>query len=147
MINEVPAATPVITPVEEFIIALAVVPLVHTPPVVVLVKVVVDPTQTDCDPVSSLTVGRAFTVTVRVAVQTQPLTFITEYLISELPAEMPVKTPVEAFIVALAVVPLVQTPSPVALAKVKVDPTHTAFVPVMASTVTKAFTDVAIPVL
>ena len=74
MINEVPSATPVITPVEESIVALAVVPLDQTPPAVVLANVVVKPTHTSAVPVKAFTVGKACIVMVFVAVFTHPVT-------------------------------------------------------------------------
>jgi hypothetical protein len=63
----VPAATPVITPVLELTVATDGVPELYVPPVVVLEKVVVLPTQTVFVPVKAVTVGNALTVTVRVA--------------------------------------------------------------------------------
>lgn len=51
MIVVVPALTPVTTPVEELIVATAVLLDVHTPPVVVLDNVVVDPEHTAVVPV------------------------------------------------------------------------------------------------
>lgn len=60
----VPAVTPVTTPVEELIVATAVLLDVHTPPVVVLDNVVVDPEHTDVVPVIDATTGKAVTVTV-----------------------------------------------------------------------------------
>jgi hypothetical protein len=59
---EVPAASADITP-ELFTVAAVVLALLHTPPVVVLVKVVVRPTQTACVPVKAETTGKALTVT------------------------------------------------------------------------------------
>ena len=76
--TDVPADTPVITPVEASTVALAGVPLDHTPPEVVLEKVVVSPTQTVWIPVMVFgAAGKALTVTVRVAVLIQPLPLVT----------------------------------------------------------------------
>ena len=76
--TDVPAATPVITPVEASIVALAGVPLDQAPPEVVLAKVVVSPTHTVWIPVMAFgAAGKALTVTVRVAVLIQPLPLVT----------------------------------------------------------------------
>jgi hypothetical protein len=58
---DVPLATPVTTPVEE-IVAIAVFPLDHVPPLVVLEILIVPPAQIAPEPTIEL--GRAFTVTV-----------------------------------------------------------------------------------
>ena len=49
---DVPAETPVITPVDEFTVATLGVPLVHDPPACVELKVVVLPVQTFCVPLN-----------------------------------------------------------------------------------------------
>ena len=59
----VPAATPFTTPVVPMV-ATPVLLLLHTPPAVVLLKVVVDPWHTDATPV--IAAGNGFTVTVTV---------------------------------------------------------------------------------
>jgi len=65
----VPAATPVITPVELFTVATAALLVDQAPPVLpLLVKVVVPATQTSCVPLRVPALGAAVTVTVRVAV-------------------------------------------------------------------------------
>ena len=89
--------------------AFAGVPLVQVPPEVVLVYVVVFPTQSVVEPVIVWATG-ADTVTVFVAVFTQPPVVVTEYVITDEPAATPVTTPVAAFTVAFAGVPLVQVP-------------------------------------
>ena len=53
---DVPAATPVTIPV-LFTVAIAVLLLLHTPPAVALLNVVVEPTQALVVPVIGLTVG------------------------------------------------------------------------------------------
>ena len=55
--------TPVITPVKESTVALTGLELVHLPPVVLSVKVVVEPTHTVLVPCIAGTVGIAKTVT------------------------------------------------------------------------------------
>lgn len=78
MIVVVPAVTPVTTPVEELIVATAVLLDVHTPPVVVLDNVVVDPAHTAVVPVIDATVGNAVTVTaVAALVVEHPVEFVT----------------------------------------------------------------------
>jgi len=74
----VPAVTPVTTPVEELIVATAVLLDVQTPPVVVLDNVVVDPEHTAVVPVIDATVGNAVTVTaVAALVVEHPVEFVT----------------------------------------------------------------------
>ena len=65
VIADVPPVTPVTTPVVEPIVAIVVVPLVHVPPVVASVNVVVSPWQTLAVP--DIPAGLAFTVTTWVA--------------------------------------------------------------------------------
>ena len=65
--SDVPAVTPVTTPVPEPIVATAEVTLVHVPPDGDELNVVVAPVQTLSDPV--ITEGAALTVTVTVAKQ------------------------------------------------------------------------------
>ena len=64
----VPAETPVITPVLEFMVAIPVADDDHVPPVCVEEKVVVNPTHTFCVPDKVPDTGAAVTVTVLVAV-------------------------------------------------------------------------------
>ena len=65
-----PALTPVINPV-EFIVTDPLL-LLQTPPAVVLVNCIVEPIQTDVDPVIEFTIGIAFMVTVVVIELVQP---------------------------------------------------------------------------
>ena len=58
----VPAVTPVNMPVDAPIVAIAVAPLVHVPPLVALLNVTVWPTHTSAVPV--IDPGAAFTVTI-----------------------------------------------------------------------------------
>ena len=69
-ITAVPAATPVTTPVAEFTVATAVVLLLHTPPVVVLLRAVVPPIHAVRVPVTEA--GRLFTVATAYALQPVP---------------------------------------------------------------------------
>ena len=67
VIADVPDATPVITPVEEPMVAIVVTPLVHVPPPVASLRVVVKPAQTVAIPV--IDDGNGLTVTITVAKQ------------------------------------------------------------------------------
>ena len=62
-----PDNTPVIIPVEEPAVAIPVLPLVHVPPLVASLKVVVKPAQTAAVPV--IDDGNGLTVTTTVAIQ------------------------------------------------------------------------------
>jgi hypothetical protein len=70
---KVPAATPVTRPLVELIVPIAVLLLLQVPPVVGE-SVVVDPMQTEEEPLSA---GNAFTVIARVTVVVQPLPLVT----------------------------------------------------------------------
>ena len=72
MIVDVPALTPVTVPVMVLTVATAVADEVHTPPEVVLVNVVVEPTHASVVPPIEARTGKAFTVTVAWSVLTQP---------------------------------------------------------------------------
>jgi hypothetical protein len=71
----VPAATPVTTPV-ELIVAVAVLAVDHTPPVVVEASVVVAPSHTDVVPVMAATTGKLLIVTVVVTALVQPFELV-----------------------------------------------------------------------
>ncbi len=72
----VPADTPVTTP-EASMLATAMSLLLHTPPGVVELNVVVAFIQTVPVPVIAATTGKLFTVTVAVCEALQPLAFVT----------------------------------------------------------------------
>ena len=72
MIVAVPAVTPVTAPVIEFTVATAALDVVHTPPAVVLVKIVEDPIHALVVPPIAASVGNAFTFTVACAFAVQP---------------------------------------------------------------------------
>jgi hypothetical protein len=110
-------------------VAIPVIPLVHTPPDVVQVSVVVADAQTALAPEIAATVGRGFTVTALVATDV-PHEFVTEYEISVLPAATPETIP-EVPTVAINVLPLLQTPPVVALLNVVVAEGQTVAVPVI----------------
>ncbi len=111
VIVAVPAVTPLITPVEELIVATAGVPELQVPPVTVEVKVVVPLTQIACVPLRVPAVGGAVTVTSLVAVTlAHPPVPVTLYVIVAVPAVTPLIAPVDASIVATAGVPELQVP-------------------------------------
>ena len=68
--SAVPDDTPVTTPVAPATVATAVDPLVHVPPVVPSVNVIVDPTQNAAE--AGMADGVVLTVTIAVAVQPVP---------------------------------------------------------------------------
>ncbi len=110
----VPALTPVTTPV-ALTVATPVLTDFQTPPVVVLDNVVVLATQIVVPPVIAAITGNAFTVIVVDTESTQPLTFVTVYLMIDVPALIPVTTPV-ALTVATPVLTELHTPLAVASA-------------------------------
>jgi hypothetical protein len=117
--------------------------LVHVPPGVVLLKVVVAPTQTALVPVIAATTGNGLTVTVAAWEVAQPLLLVTVYVIVTVPADMPVTLPVLST-VAIAVLLLAHTPDGVVLDKVVAAPTQIEFAPVMTSTTGTAFTVIVV---
>jgi hypothetical protein len=123
--TEVPTDTPVTSP-EELIVATAGVELLHVPPAVTSLSVVVDPWQTE--EVPAIAAGKGLTVTVLVI--KQPVGIV--YEITDVPPDIPVTTP-EELIVATASVALLQVPPGVASLSVVVDPAQTVDVPVIAA--------------
>ena len=71
VIVAVPAATPVTAPVIEFTVAVEGALLVHTPPDVVLVKIVEDPIHAFIVPPIAASVGNALTLTTTTSVEEQ----------------------------------------------------------------------------
>ena len=132
MIVDVPALTPVTVPVMLLTVATEVADEVHTPPEVVLVNVVVDPTHASVVPPIAASVGNAFTFTVAWAFEVHPFV-VTVYVIVAVPAVTPLTTPL-ASTVATAVLDDVQTPPAVALVSAVVEPAHTSVVPLIAAT-------------
>ena len=77
VIVAVPAVTPATAPVIEFTVATAALDVVHTPPDVVLVKIVAEPIHAFVVPAIAASVGNAFTVTDACELLTQPLALVT----------------------------------------------------------------------
>ena len=97
-----PAATPVTTPL-ELIVAIPGLVVVHVPPAVVEVAVIVPPTQSvEAVTDMGLTFG-ALTTTASIADFAQPLASVTVYEIVAVPELTPVTTPVLELTVAMFV--------------------------------------------
>lgn len=121
-----PAETPVTTPVDELIDALAEL-LLHVPPDTELDSVVVAAIHTDDEPV--ILPGAVRSSTVTVAGEPQVLS----YVIVVEPTATPNTTPVVGFTVATATSLLVHVPPAAVLLRVVVDPVQTVVVPVIAA--------------
>ena len=125
IIEVVPALRPVTTPAVDTVPTAGVL-LLHVPPVVVLVSVVVPFTQMLVIPV--ITAGNGFTVST--AVLRQPLVRL--YVIVDVPpGAIPVATPVPRAIVATVVVPLIHVPPVGAPVRVVFVPAQMLSVPLM----------------
>ena len=120
---EVPAATPVTTPVEEVIVATPVAELLHVPPVAVLPSVVVSPAQTLCVP----EIAGPFVLTVTMVEAVHPEK---EYEIAEVPTAIPDTIP-PAFTDATEALDVVQAPPDGLEISVELVATQIALVPVM----------------
>ena len=139
VIGEVPADTVVTVPDPPPIVATAGVPLVHTPPGVVLDSVVDEPLQRASVPVTGATAVGALTVTTVVAAPA-PQTFVTVYEMVLVPLVAPVTTPVELPTVATAGTVLLHTPPGVALLSVPGVPMQMIPLPVIGAGTGVAFT-------
>ena len=123
MIVAVPAKTPVTKPLPEPTVATVVVPLLHVPPVVASLKLVVKPAQTFKVPV----IAEGNGLTVKIAVVIQPVGKV--YVIVALPLATPVITPVPEPAVAIVISLLLQLPPTVTSLNVVVKPEQTLSVP------------------
>jgi hypothetical protein len=122
-IATVPSAIPVTIPVVPTV-AIAVLLLLHEPPVVAFVKVVTNPAHTLAVPL--IAEGFELTVTVAYVLQLPP----SVYVILDVPAATPVTTPAE-FILAFVGALLLQVPPVDADDNEVVKPTQTLSVPVI----------------
>jgi 1,4-dihydroxy-2-naphthoate octaprenyltransferase len=122
----VPADTPVTTPVIIPTMATAVLLLLQSPPIVVVLRVIVAPSHTVDSPESAA--GDRFTVTIAMA--EHPAADV--YDIMAVPAATPVTTPVAAPTVAILVAPLLHVPPVVRSLSVVLAPAQTTRVPVIA---------------
>ena len=118
MIVTLPALTPVTVPV-LLTVATAVLPLVHVPPPVALLKVVVAPSHTELD---NGDIAAGVIVTVTSLVTEQPAPFV--YDIRAVPADTPVTRPVPLPTVATVVLLLVHAPPGLASERVTLYPVH-----------------------
>jgi hypothetical protein len=123
-----PALTPVTIPVVPTVAA-AVFTLLHTPPVVLAVRVVVAPTQTVLLPLMVPDVGAAITATYLLATEV-PQALVTVYLMLSSPVATPVTMPV-VVTVAKLVFMLLQVPPVPVVVRVVMPPTHTLLAPLM----------------
>ena len=121
-----PAAIPLTTPVPEPTVASDVLLLLHVPPVVASLKVVVEPIHTLATPV--IDAGFGLTVTPNTAVQ--PAGSV--YVMVAVPADTPVTIPVPAPTEAIEVLLLLHVPPLVASLSEVVSPTQTLLTPVIA---------------
>lgn len=137
-----PAETPVTIPVDPMV-AIEVLVLVHVPPPVLFVSVVVDPAHTLAVP--PIAAGDEFTNTVRVSAS-EPHPFVTVYVIIDDPAPTPVTIPVPDPIVATDGEPLVHTPPVTELVSVVVCPVQTNDAPAIVSTTGTGLTVIALVV-
>ena len=128
VIVAVPAETPVAIPEPDPIVAMLVALLLHVPPLIGLLSVVLPPMHIWVVPVIAGDGG----VTVITPVTAQPVPVIL-YVIVVVPAVTPVTIPVDEPIVAIPVLLLLQVPPVVALLIVTVPPIHTALPPVIAA--------------
>ncbi len=118
-----PAAIPVAIPVTGLIVAVPVAPEVHMPPLLLLLKLVVEPAQTIWVPL--IADGNGLTVTVFVSIQ--PVGNV--YVMFAVPALIPVTFP-DPLTDALPLL-LLHVPPVVASVRFVVKPAHTADVPVI----------------
>ena len=128
-----PLAIVVTKPVVAPIVATPVALLLHVPPAVASVSVVVLPAHNDNVPLIADTV---LTVTMAVAIQPPPAPAAevgVVKVITDVPADIPVTMPVLRPMVATPVALLVQVPAPKASVSVVVLPRHTVNVPDIAA--------------
>ena len=125
MMFVVPDNTPKTMPDDEPIVAIAVLLLLHVPPVVASASDADTPTQIDDGPV--MPAGSWFTVAGVVVVQPVP----NEYVTVTVPVVTPARKPVAEPIVATLMLLLVQVPPVAGSPNAVVLPTHTRVVPVI----------------
>lgn len=123
-----PAVTPVTMPVPEPTVATPVLALLHPPPVVASLNVVVCPAHTLSVPV--IVAGRGLTVTVTKALQPDAAVQV----MVAVPADTPVTMPLDEPMIAMVVAPLLHVPDGVDVSVV-VPPAQTVALPEMAGVV------------
>jgi hypothetical protein len=128
VIAGVPVATPDTMPVAAPIVAKAVLPLVHVPPVFTSVSAVVAPVQTVNGPV--IAAGVKFTV---IGTKLEQPASVVYTIVSTPAVAPPVTTPLDDPTVASVVLLLLHEPPVVASVRVIADPVHTLFAPAIAT--------------
>lgn len=121
-----PAATPLTSPVVIFTVAMVVFPLVHAPPVVALLRIVVAPTHTLGVP--NITPGTGLTVTVEVLRHPVESLYVTVAVPTERP-EIPPENDIIGPVTKGA--EDVHVPPVVALLSIPVVPVHSDVIPVI----------------
>ena len=119
-------------------VAVAVLAVDHTPPVVAFAKVVVAPSHTAVVPVIEATEGALLIVTVVVTELVHPFELVNVYVIVAVPADTPLTAPVIEFTVATALFDEVHAPPEVVFVNVVVEPTHALITPPIGASVGKA---------
>ena len=119
-----PVAVPVTMPPVDTVATNALL-LLHVPPALTSLRLVVEPWHTDATP--NIDPGNGLTVTT--AVVWQPVG--NTNMIVDVPADTPVTTPLVMPIVAMPVALLLQVPGALASVSVVVSPAHTSSVPVI----------------
>jgi hypothetical protein len=123
-----PTVSPVTMPVNKLTVATVVLLLLHVPPAVASLNIVVSPKHTFVLPV--IGAGNGFTVTV--VVMKQPNVYVIVVVAAVVPPnEPPVKNPLTGLIVAMVVFALLHIPPALASLKVVVRPWHTIVLPVI----------------
>ena len=112
MITDVPAATPVVTPLDASMVAMLAEPLLQVPPDTELPKVVVDPAHTVRVPVMDDKDGSGLTVNDCCAVFVPPHPPVIVYMMLQVPAAAAVTRPEDEFTVATPVLLLLHAPVP-----------------------------------
>ena len=134
-----PAATPVTTPVDAFTVAADVLLLLQVPPLLpLLVKAVVEPTQTDGVPPIVPAFGSGLTVIGYEALLV-PQLVVTVYIMDVDPPATPVTMP-EASTEAMLVLLLLHVPPELVLLKIMVALTHTDVAPLIVPALSPGFT-------
>ena len=131
MITDVPAATPVVTPLDASMVAMLAEPLLQVPPDTELPKVVVDPAHTVRVPVMDDKDGSGLTVNDCCAVFVPPHPPVFVYMMLQVPAAAAVTRPEDEFTVATPVFELDQTPPDVISYRLEVFPIQIVVIPVI----------------
>lgn len=135
-----PPETPVTRPTLVPTVAMAAALLLHEPPGVASVRVVVAPAHRWVAPAIGATVGTALTVLGKVTYALHPAALVTVYEIVAVPAAIPMISPMDVPEVATNGLLLLHTPPGVASVSVVVAPTHSPAAPLMGAIAGSGFT-------